>query len=75
MGEDKHRRALVQLLRDAADAIEKWDYLKPEAIADVLSMVGQLARTSGDAEFVYLIVEGAAGALTAIRKAISSRKF
>ncbi len=70
MGPDKCRTALVQLLRDGADAIEKHDYLKPDALIDVIAMFAQLARTSGDAQFVALVGAGLAGGLAAIRKAM-----
>ncbi len=69
---DKSKRAFVQLLRDAADAIDAFDYWNAPAMTAVFEMTAKLARDSGDAQLVYLVAVGGNAALTAVRKAIKS---
>jgi len=69
MGEiDKSRRATVQLFRDIADAIEKYDYFTAAAMLDLFAMAARLARESGSAQLVQCVAVGGTAAFEAIRK-------
>jgi hypothetical protein len=69
MGPHDSKAAFVQLLRDAADAIDKYDYMNADAIAAVFEMTAKLAQSSGDAQLVHLVCVGGHAALVAVRKA------